>query len=98
ALASAARDESDPAIAFNGTEYLVAWQELRGSDTDIYAARLTPAGVSLDGAGFLVSGATGFQLEPGVAASGSGGDFFVLWQDYRGGQSYEPYGARVSNA
>jgi len=50
----------NPAIAFDGTNFLIAWQDLRGSTWDIYANRISQAAVVLDGNGFAV--ATGRML------------------------------------
>ena len=92
----------DSTIAFNGTNYLIAWKDSRSnalSGADIYAARLTPAGTVLDANGFVVCSASGDQLEP-VAASIGGGDFLVAWEDARSlsTNGYDIYAARVTGA
>jgi hypothetical protein len=48
--------EAVPAVAFDGANFLVTWQDCR-SDTsfDIYAARVTPQGTVLDPNGIPVS-------------------------------------------
>jgi hypothetical protein len=84
-----------PAVAFDGTNYLVVWSPLRsGSGFDIYAARVTPQGMVLDPEGIPVSTAADDQLDPAVAFDGA--SFLVLWVDHRGGNYNELYGARVS--
>ena len=63
-LVSAAADyQSYPAVAFGGANYLVTWMDYRGgTDYDIYAARVTPAGTVLDPSGIVVSVASNGQL------------------------------------
>src|SRR5262245_14327975 len=48
--------QSNPAVAFDGTNWLVVWQDTRANATgsDIYAARVNAAGVVLDPGGFPV--------------------------------------------
>lgn len=76
-------------IAFNGTDFLVAWDDHRagGFVEDVYAARVTPAGVLLDGppdtGGIAVSLAAGDGLPhaPRVAAVEDG--WLVVWAGTR---------------
>src|SRR5689334_12629752 len=44
----------DPKVAWNGSEYLVAWDEQRLADDDIFATRLSADGHVLDPAGLVV--------------------------------------------
>ncbi|MBM3321862.1 hypothetical protein FJY69_00035 [candidate division WOR-3 bacterium] len=86
-----------PTVAFNGSCYLVAWYDSRIRTWDIYATRVSTAGVVLDPDGIPVCSATGGQKFPAVAANGS--DFMVVWQDTRNDTSDEDiYAARVSSA
>jgi hypothetical protein len=82
-----------PPAAFDGTNYLVTWIEGRNGEDDIYAARVTPAGVVLDSGGFPVSRATGSQWHPQVDFDGT--NYFVVWRDMRSGMFDGVYGARV---
>jgi hypothetical protein len=60
-----------PAVAFDGTNYLVVWQDGRGTYYDIYGARVSRAGVVLDPGGFAISTATREQRMPAVAFDGT---------------------------
>ena len=55
-LAPAPYNQVEPAIAFDGANFLVVWEDYRsGSDCDVYGARVTPAGTVLDPQGFVIS-------------------------------------------
>lgn len=87
-----------PAIAFDGTEYLVVWSDTRnGVERDIYGARITPDGILLDPTGIAICTVTKNQVSPAVASNGNG--FFVVWDDPRSGlgaDASDIYGARVA--
>ncbi|MFO7675069.1 MAG: hypothetical protein R6X12_01950 [bacterium] len=84
-----------PAVASSGTDWFVAWADLRGGvDLDIYGARVSPEGEVLDTAGVLVSVAEGDQNHPVVTSDGS--TLLVVWDDKRRGTDEDIYGARVS--
>ena len=84
-----------PAVAFNGTNFLVVWQDLRnGADYDLYAARVTEDGRVLDPDGFAVIARPGNQGWPTVAFAD--GWFVIAWMDARQYPVYGLYFARVS--
>jgi hypothetical protein len=96
AICTATNDQSAPAIDFNGTNYLVVWQDSRNGSYDIYAARVTPGAVVLDTNGFALCTAPDDQTAPSVAANG--GTFLVVWQDSRNSvtNGSDVFGGRVS--
>jgi hypothetical protein len=63
-LSFSANQHASPAVAFDGTNYLVAWRENSG----IYATRVTPGGESLDGRGVQLAT---FDKVPVVAFDGT---------------------------
>ncbi|HTW92052.1 MAG TPA: hypothetical protein VMH22_10130 [bacterium] len=86
--------QDQPDISFDGQNFLVVWQDYRSGMTDnIYAARVSPAGVVLDPGGFVVAAADTFDdVQPAVCFSGS--DFLVTWP----GTNTNAYGSRVYGA
>ncbi len=103
---TAAGEQAFPSIAFSGQNYLVAWRDSRWDGTasveDIYATRVSPAGIPLDPDGILVCSADGTQGEPDLASDGS--NYFAVWVDGRvafsqPGQfpSFEIYGTRIDS-
>jgi hypothetical protein len=89
---------SQPAVAWNGSEYLVVWVSnlgLRGP-SHIYATRVSPSGVALDLNGIVVNAASDSGF-PSVVWNGS--NFVVVWQDWRNSTAASDiYGARVNGA
>jgi hypothetical protein len=88
--------QEDPAVAYNGVDFLVVWEDYRsGTSYDIYGARVSTSGTVLDTGGIPISSATNGQYTPAVSHNGE--NFLVVWEDYRSGTSYDIYGARVSS-
>ena len=97
AVSSAPGNQIYPAIAFDGTDYFVAWSDARnGGANDIYAARITQSGQVIDPEGIAISVVGGDQSSPAVAFDGT--NYFVTWQDGRSQVSSDIYGARVSSS
>jgi hypothetical protein len=93
-ISTAASAQADPDLAFNGTNYLVAWLDLRSGERDIFGTRVSPAGSVLDGvaSGIPISTAPQQQDSPAVAFNGV---FLVTWRDRRSGKNFDLFGARV---
>ncbi len=75
---------------------IMTWADLRTgqNEEDIYAQRVTSAGISswtLDGV--QLSGADSYQVEPQIASDGAGGAI-VVWNDHRT-EPYDVYGQRI---
>ncbi len=96
-ISTATNDQMSPAISFDGTNYLVVWEDARTSSyTDIYGTRVSQSGSVLNPAGIAISTAANTQESPGVAFGDT--NYFVVWQDKRGGTYYDIYGTRVNPA
>jgi hypothetical protein len=74
--------------------YLVTWSKWRGSQTDVYGARLRPDGIILDPGGVPISVARSDQSEPKLSFDGT--NFLVSWNDGRGATP-DIYASRVSD-
>jgi hypothetical protein len=96
AYGGAVNEQTTPAVAWNGTNFLVVWSDNRSGTTDIYGARVSGAGSVLDPTGFAISTATDAQSVPALAWNGT--NFLVVWEDNRAGAPPDIYGARVSGA
>jgi len=87
-------NQSTPAVAFDGTQYLVVWYDSRNSlDTDIYGSRISTAGVVSDTAGLPIGKAAGVQTTPAVACDGTT-HCLVVWDDRRSG--FKVFGAPIN--
>jgi len=82
------------ALAFDGTNYLLAWSAPTGSPGAIRVARVARDGRLLDAAGVVVSSGSTDRRRPAIAA-GAGGAL-VAWEDLRSGSGLPTvYAARV---
>jgi hypothetical protein len=93
AVCTTSRTEVTPAVAYNGSDYLVVWDCQDIGIRDICGARVNGEGIVLDPDGVIVSAPSGAAGQP--AASSDGDNFFVVWSDSRSGDR-DIYGARVS--
>ena len=78
---------------------IVTWMDYRnGTDSDIYAQRVSAAGVpQWTAGGVAISIAAGDQLNPRLVSDGAGGAI-VAWADGRTGTDYDVYARRVDGA
>ncbi len=88
--------EQRPSIAFDGANYLVVWADDRTGYSNVWGARVGPAGAPIDATPFAVSPVAAAQTEPSVAFDGT--NFVIAWRDERGGAVGDIYAARVSPA
>ncbi|MGB9720105.1 MAG: FlgD immunoglobulin-like domain containing protein [bacterium] len=96
-VSTAANNQKSPAIAFDGTNYLVVWEDYRNSPTipDIYCTRVDQSGTVLNPSEIAISTSANHQITPKVAFGGT--NYLVVWADNRNG-NWDIYGARITTA
>lgn len=92
-ISSAPNAQVSSIIVFDGTNYLVVWQDGRNGEMDIYGARVSPQAEVLDPEGIPICTAPGDQQEP--VADFDGTNYTVVWTDSRNADD-DIYGAWVS--
>jgi len=70
-----------PSVAWNGTRYLVAWEDTRNAASDIYGTRVSAAGSPSEPTGLPISTATAAQTTAAVGSDGT--NFLTTWTDAR---------------
>ena len=85
-----------PAVASDGSNYLFTWHDQRNgnNNSDIYCIRVSPSCVILDSLAIAVSTAPSNQCNPKVDFDGV--NYLVVWEDYRNGDNWDIYGARIN--
>jgi hypothetical protein len=83
-VSDAPRPSGQPAIHWNGTNYLVAWADERGGGSDIYAAWLTPEGRRVDGTSEIVVADTAQQATSPEIVALPGGGYLVVYENCDG--------------
>jgi hypothetical protein len=86
-----------PRIAWDGTQYLVIWEEERAAplNVDILGVRVSEEGSILDPHPIPIGSHARDQFWSSVATNGA--TFLVVWTDQRSGE-YDIYGARVDHS
>jgi hypothetical protein len=88
-------DDVSPCAAFDGSNYLVVWQDSAGAVCDIRGRRLSSGGALLDTADVSIALGGSRVGRPAVLYDGS--SFLVVWQEWVTG-NFRLYGRRVSSA
>jgi hypothetical protein len=78
---SGVTERSHPKVAFDGTNFLVVWQDGRNATEAIYGAHVTPAGQVIEPQGLRISASPFPQTAPAVAAENN--EALVVWRDTR---------------
>jgi hypothetical protein len=98
-ICTATGSQSDPSVACNtGTgDYLVAWEDSRSGQDDIYGRRVAGNGTLLGTADIAISTAVYGQDHPHVSYDPSRNRYFVCWDDSRDpATSSDIYGQALS--
>ena len=88
------RRGENPALEFDGANYLVVWKDYQEAPGQIYGTRVGTDGTVLDPEGFQISFGTGHPYWSDVAWDGS--RFLVVWDDYAISGNTDVRGARVT--
>lgn len=96
AIVNASDDQVNPAIAFDGNNYLVVWQDRRNGEWHIHGSRVTTSGVVLDTASIQISGELYNQRNPSISFGDS--QYLVIWSNRDGSYPVSLSGCRVDTA
>jgi hypothetical protein len=94
-IATSAGIQRVPDVAFDGSNYVVVWEDVRSGPTqDIFGARVSPGGIVLDAAGVPISASPVDQeFDPEIAFGRSSA--LVVWTTFRGSPNEDVFAARV---
>ncbi|MEN8224022.1 MAG: FlgD immunoglobulin-like domain containing protein [Bacteroidota bacterium] len=90
--------ERMPAVAFDGTNFLIIWWVYVGSQYHVYGARISEEGTILDPGGFdiaTVSTDYGWNNFVDLSVAFNGENYLVVWPEFVD-NSWDIYGARVT--
>ncbi len=99
AISTAAGTQQFPSLVSDGAGgAIIAWEDIRSGDTDIYAQRVSGSGVvqwTTNGVPVCVAAQT--QQFPAIISDGMGG-VIIVWTDFRNGVANKVYAQRLNNA
>lgn len=96
AISGAIGDQLEPAVASDGTDFMVVWQDQRSGQGDIYSTEVLNNGTVSQVTGVQLSSAASLKAQPRIAYNGS--EYLVIWADARNNYVYDIYGKRLSTA
>ncbi|UCH74375.1 MAG: PKD domain-containing protein, partial [Rhodospirillales bacterium] len=94
-IGGAADKQLNPAVAWNGTEFVVAWEDKRNAvvyfdeRTEVFAARVNESGLLQDPDGFAFGDAVRPEILPSVTAIG--GDTLIAASSFRDESALQAY-------
>lgn len=99
-ISVAAGDQRNPAVAFNGTDFLVAWEDGRGGNLDIYTARVSRGGVVRDPNGNQISSNSANERNAAIASKtqGSINNALLVWERESSATDIDIKGVRLNPA
>jgi hypothetical protein len=96
-ISTAATSQYAPSVAFDGTNWLVAWQDNRnGGERECYFTRVSQSGTVLDPAGIRL-GSCPDNYDDAAQLAFDGTNYFAVWQ-WRNYGNGDLWGARISPA
>ncbi len=99
AICNATSDQQEPAIISDGKGgAIITWQDNRSGNNDIYAQRITGAGIiKWTANGVVICNAANAQINAALVSDGSSGAI-ITWQDYRNGSNYDIYAQLIDSS
>ncbi len=88
-------DQDEPAVATDGTGFLVVWRDSRGAGGgDLWGARVPESGAVTDPVGVQLTDGPAVERRPGVGFDGK--DWIVSWEDHRNPAGAEIWAERIA--
>ena len=96
-ICEAPGNQTFPQVISDGQSVIIAWQDYRNGNTDIYAQKLGMSGRAIwPKDGIPVCKAQTNQLAPQLASDDAGGAI-ITWYDYRSGKGEDIYAQKINN-
>jgi len=93
-ISTATGRQVGPAMASDGSSWLVAWLDERIGFGDVRGTRISSGGSILQPSEFVI--ATMANIQQKASCSWGGTNWLVVWEDFRNGLDYDIYGTRVN--
>lgn len=85
-----------PSLAFDGTNYMMAYYNYSYQGNQILGKRISQEGMPVDEEGIVIHSATCEEIRPDIAFDGD--NYIVAWYDYTDGYYFDILGARINTA